>query len=510
MLSGLLLWLAFPPAGWWPLAWIAPVGWLRLIRREELSGKRPYGMLYVAGLFCWLLMIQWVRLPHWSTGFGWIALSLYLAIYIPLFVGATRVMVHAWRVPTVVAAPVVWVGLEMTRSYFLTGFALALLGYSQVQHVVLLQIADCFGVYGVSFVVMLVAAAVERMLPLERGGKFTWWPVPVGLAVVGASLGYGHLRLASQAVDQTQPGVKVALIQGSVDTVFDDDPNRPAETFQQYRRLSLEAVAQTKVDLVVWPESMFCCSVITLDKNVQLPEDWPEDALEYSTRVAGHITAEVGTPMLVGAPWRHVGSDGTELYNSAVLYDTDGQVNASYHKMHPVMFGEYIPLGGVFPWLYRLTPMPGGLTPGTEPTSMQVGGLRFSPCICFENTVPHLVRRQVSELSARGTSPDFLVTITNDGWFWGSSLLDLHLACGVFRAVELRRPMLIAANTGFSAWIDGSGNILKQGPRRERAFLIASPKPDGRQSLYARWGDTPNWMCLAVTFLALAYGRVKS
>ena len=130
-----------------------------------------------------------------------------------------------------------------------------------------------------------------------------------------------------------------------------------------------------------------------------------------------------------------------------------------YDKMHPVLFGEYVPLGETFPWLYRLTPMAGGLTAGEEPQVFEAAGLRWCPCICFENTVPHLVRRQVVELSRRGTPPDVLVTLTNDGWFWGSSMLDLHFACGIFRAVELRRPMLIAANTGFSAWVDADGRV---------------------------------------------------
>ena len=150
---------------------------------------------------------------------------------------------------------------------------------------------------------------------------------------------------------------------------------------------------------------------------------------------------------------------------------------------------------GIFPSLYNLFPLPNGLTPGTEPVAWEVNGLTLSPSICFENTMPHLMRWQVAELARRGQSPDVLINLTNDGWFWGSSILDLQLDCAIFRAVELRRPFLVAANTGFSAWIDGNGAVLAQGPRRATAMLLAEVVPDGRTSRYELWGDVPAFCC---------------
>ena len=146
--------------------------------------------------------------------------------------------------------------------------------------------------------------------------------------------------------------------------------------------------------------------------------------------------------------------------------DPRGEITARYFKMHPVMFGEYVPLGEIIPAIYRLFPLPNGLTAGTQPAAVDVKGMIVSPSICFENTIPHLIRGHVAELARRGMSPDVLVNLTNDGWFWGSSILDLQLDCAVLRAVELRRPFLVAANTGFSAWINGNGRIMALGPRR--------------------------------------------
>src|SRR5690606_31703456 len=150
-----------------------------------------------------------------------------------------------------------------------------------------------------------------------------------------------------------------------------------------------------------------------------------------------------------------------------------GELRATYDKMHRVPFGEFIPLAEWFPFLYRLTPLTGGIVAGTGPVEMQLDGEIFpSPNICYETVVPHLIRRQFRDFAGGSIEPDALVNLTNDGWFWGSSELDMHLACGVFRAVETRTPLLIAANGGLSAQIDVLGRIVQVTPRQETAHLI--------------------------------------
>jgi apolipoprotein N-acyltransferase len=115
-----------------------------------------------------------------------------------------------------------------------------------------------------------------------------------------------------------------------------------------------------------------------------------------------------------------------------------------------------------------------------------------------------LIRGHVTELARRGQPPDVLVNVTNDGWFWGSAMLDLHFRCSVFRAIENRKPLVVAANTGISAWIDGSGVIRARGPKRATAILIADVRPDGRASPYHLVGDVPAGLCaLACGLLAI-------
>jgi apolipoprotein N-acyltransferase len=125
-----------------------------------------------------------------------------------------------------------------------------------------------------------------------------------------------------------------------------------------------------------------------------------------------------------------------------------------------------------------------------------VRGVNISPSICFEDTVPHLIRRQVRTLTERGERPDLLVNLTNDGWFWGSGVLDLQLSCAIFRAVEMRRPLLVAANTGLTASIDSNGTVRDTLPRRQEGVVVAEVAILPRPSPYEQFGDWFAGLCL--------------
>jgi apolipoprotein N-acyltransferase len=138
--------------------------------------------------------------------------------------------------------------------------------------------------------------------------------------------------------------------------------------------------------------------------------------------------------------------------------------------------------------------------------AVPIAGLRVGVNICYETVLPEGMRALVRELAARGERPAAIVNLTNDGWFWGSSELDMHLTAAIFRAVELRTPIVVAANTGFSAWVDGSGRLLARGPRRATGTVRARVIPDGRESPWLTWGSLPLWAAVAVAAVALPSG----
>ncbi len=502
--GAVLLWAALPPLSWTPLAWLAPVPWLLLVRREQLEGRRPYRTLWLVGFGFWLLAVHWLRLPHPATHFGWLALAFYLAFYLPVFVGLARVAVHRLHVPLVLAAPVVWTGLELARAHLLSGFLMAALAHTQTGWLRLIQISDLAGAYAVGFVMVLASAAVAQALPL-RGERAARWPLLVGAAALGATLLYGHARLAEESA---QPGPRVALIQGSIDADWKADPGKSQRIFDEYFGLSRQAVAASdgQLDLIVWPETMYRQALYGVAQDFEPPADLARSYHEADENTRSHIASmaeALKTPLLLGLDAVELTADGPAAFNSAVGVTEDGKIVGLYRKMHRVMFGEYVPLAKTFPQLYRLTPLRNGLEAGTAPAAFELGGVRYGPNICYESTVPHVIRQHVTTLAAAGQKPDVLVNLTNDAWFWGSSELDMHLACAVFRAIETRTPFLIAANGGLSAQIDGSGRILQESPRRQTDFILADVQFDRRRSLYLAIGDLPAGICL-VGCVALA------
>jgi apolipoprotein N-acyltransferase len=516
--GAVLLWMAFPPVGLAWLAWVAPLPWLLLIRREQLLDRRAYLILWLAGLIHWLAMLQGIRLAHWLNHFGWLTLSAYLAVYLPVFVGLTRVAVHAWRLPLLVAAPVVWVGLELLRGHLFTGFSMGLLGHVLYEYPHWIQIADLFGAYGVSFMIMLTLAGVTSMLPLAADDRQQAWRygplVPVA-AVLLAALGYGRWQYQRDAGTRFEQPLKVALIQCNFNTRFVSDPERDRRTFASYWERTLEARDRNaRLDLVIWPESVYTESLpeLLVQPGATLPEGLSQERLDEhaaaftdKTRQAaerlnrrwddGQFQRE-NTYLLVGTESVELSARGQDQYNTALFVDPSGGVAGRYYKMHPVMFGEYIPFGSFLPRIYEWAPLGRGLTPGPGASAFSIRGVSVSPSICFESAVPHLIRRQVVDLTDDGNRPDVLVNMTHDGWFWGSSILDLQLAGAVFRAVELRRPFLVAANAGISAAIDPRGRITARGPRQGEATIITRVESGGWDSWYLVWGDLPSAACL--------------
>ncbi|QEG38031.1 apolipoprotein N-acyltransferase [Bythopirellula goksoeyrii] len=524
IMGSVLCWLALPPVGWSWLAWIAPVPWLLLIKSDTLPGRRPFRMLWVAGLVYWLLAVHWIRLPHPLNYLAWLALTGYLGIYLPLFVALSRAGLHRLHIPLVIVAPVVWTGLDYLRAHLMTGFLMGSLSHTQYRTPQVIQVADLVGEYGVTFLMVFIAACVTEILTSSTRKKMVY--AVSALALATAVLAYGHrkqLDLAFQGKSPTNQH-RVALIQGNTLADWKSDPAKQQSIMDEYWKLSLNAVKTSRerdgrdVDLVVWPETAFRQTLWTTADGYQPSPDLIHESLFTAAQeILTELTKQLGCDVLVGIDRVEVmPSETDELayqgFNSSILVDNSGKILSTYDKMHLVPFGEFIPFADWFPALYNLTPLSGGAEPGRRPAAMTVGELVYSPNICYESAVPHLIGSQVRHLIENNYErPDVLINLTNDGWFWGSSELDMHLACSVFRAIEMRTPVLIAANGGLSAHIDNFGHIVAVSERQEPEFLLADigiPLESSRYpSFYARWGDWFAALCMVccVVLAIVAY-----
>lgn len=503
--SAVLLWASFTPFDWSPLAWLALVPLCVLIRLEK-APRKLWLTTWTSGLLFWLPTLQWLRLGHESMYVAWFALAFYLAAYWSAFVGLSRVAVHRCGMPLIAAVPLVWTGLEFLRAHLMTGFAWYQLGHSQYRWIELIQISDLLGAYGVSAVVAVSSAALAGLIPVswlnrlrliaavqlpselrhlspppvaeetspaESRGLFRrqMASVVVGLVVVAAVLGYGYVR-RGQA--EFTAGPRVALIQGNFESSVKHDPAEFGQMYRTHELLTGYAVPY-KPDLIIWPETMFRWPLSDADPNLSesdlrrlapmIPvEHWRDS---YVRKALHEMSQKTGANLVIGLDRFSVDENGLKHFNSAAFVTPDRGVANTYDKLHRVIFGEYVPLKESLPWLQKFSPLPEdfGITAGTSPAAFRSGSWRVAPVICFEDTVPHLVRDVVRSASQEKRL-DCLLNLTNDGWFHGSSELNQHLITAAFRAVECRTPLVRAVNTGISAVIDGDGVI-----REPEAFI---------------------------------------
>jgi len=543
LLGSLLCYLAHPPTGLSLLAWIGPTPWLVLTRLPRLPGRRPYLALWAAGMAYWLAAIQWMRLPHPANYFFLLLLAWYLGAYLPVFVGLTRIGVHRLGVPLWLAAPVAWTGLEWLRARLLTGFLMASLAHTQVEFVEVIQIADVLGEYGVTFLIVLVAAATAQALPLawfERRPSSQSEPgrprprraaaralIPAA-AALAAALGYGWWRLEYDGLrdlarTKRDDGPVIALIQSDMLADWKGTRERDVAVMKQMLDLSRQAVKNSKqpVDLVVWPETMYRDPLLMLDEDNPPPADMFDPQRLDATRAnLATMAAEFGAAMLVGldrfnavlAERNDETPHGYSIdgYNSSALVDRSGQLLGTYDKMHLLPFGEFIPFVKWLPFLRGYSPITGAAISGELPEPLVLDDVHFAVSICYETVLPHLIRRQfVHLIKQTGIAPDVMVNLTNDAWYWGSSELDMHLASGVFRAVEMRTPLVVAANRGLSAHLDHLGRIVAVSQRNRPAALVTRvelpPRRGAYPSLFAAYGD---WFALACLIGCLVLAAV--
>lgn len=488
VLSGILLFLSFPNFGLYPLAWVSLVPLLISVWEKDkfTSFKAGYltGIIYFLGTLYWIYhsITYYGNVPFLLSIVIVLLLSLYLGLYIGLFSMAFSMKILRSKLPAVVIAPVFWVTLEFIRSYALTGFPWASLGYSQYKFLTIIQFADITGVYGVSFLVVAFNAAIADLFLFrkreERMPLLTRFWINTSLIVLCLLLiltvVYGQLRLS-----QTRPGklVRVALIQGNIEQDKKWLPEYQTAVMDTYESLSLQAMSYSP-SMIIWPET-------ALPFYFGYEKDLTEKFKSFQKGLGSYLLT--GAVIVKRPPSKGVTA---ELTNSAMLLDRGGNVPYIYDKIHLVPFGEYVPLKRVLFFLDKLVVGIGDYTPGDKIIKAYTDYGSFGTFICYEIIFPGLVRKFYSK------GGDFIVTLTNDAWFGKTAGPYQHFSMAVFRAIENRKPVLRAANTGISGYIDSNGRIVKATPIFERRFDVVEMRTDSSTTIYSRYGDIFAYLCI--------------
>lgn len=529
IIAAILLWFAQPPFSWWPVGAVALLPLIQLVSRADELQRAEWYAIWIAGFAFWLLSLQGLRHAHSMMFLGWFALSGYLALYWLVFVYSARWFHHQRSFPIGIAVAIAWLGQEVLRNYLLTGISACMLGHTMVDVPVVIQIASWFGSYGVSlFVVMLnvlsygvmcsIAASQpeKSMGAVDRITAVSW---------ITAVLIFGIWQI-DRSSDQTGDVVgNFLLVQRSEPVEYTQPTSRAVEIYQAYAQQTLRALSQQDrpIDAVIWPESMYSAGnpwmeihkkngssqdgggssltasaqavgltpadlLVAVDESQRYFEQ--RSAMLHQASIAALSEPQASIDFLVGCGVMRY-SETPEVYCGLVQFGSGGKVKQWYGKNHLVMFGEYIPLVSSLPWVQSLIPPGMGLNQGGQPEPMQLANARVLPNICIETAVERVAVNHLRSLRGKGREIDLIVTITNDGWFDQSSIIDHHLRCAQLVAAGIGKPILSAANNGPTAWIDAQGRIVERVETGQHGVIVASPKSSNTNTLYSRWGAWP-------------------
>jgi len=516
--SGLLGAGCFPPFNQSWLCWIGLTPLIVAVWFSGANSRRRWlrnlllgylaGIVFFTATFAWLGALGDLYQSFFLHGLSFL-LSIYLALHFAFwawFVGFLKPssFVTSWRNLLVAfLGASAWVTHEWTRGWLFSGFGWNGLGVALHAEWPMIQIAEFTGVVGLSFAIAfanIIAVSTPLRLFAEARTHRMRPHFDLTLTMIGI-VGLLAFGLHRAQRPPTGKSIRVAAVQASVPQLQKFDPQFARDVFEKFQRLSEIAVgANPPPDLLVWPES-------------SMP-DPVRDQNSESYRFVMDFSTKTKTDLMLGTLDADEGHD----YNAALLVSNNGELVQIYRKMHLVPFGEYIPLRHSFPLFAAIASVwvPGDFTAGTKHTvfTLTNGDVRVAPLICFEDTVGDLVRRFVVN------GANLLVDITNDGWFLHSSGSGQHLANAIFRCVENRRPMVRAANTGVTCFVnefgrvtqilqDDTGNTFTEGVLTgdiNVPLATASPSDGGQDqqlTFYTRHREWFAEVCAGITLIAI-------
>ena len=485
LLAGAAAVAGFAPFGLWPLPVLSlAVLFGQLSRTTAVRAGFLTGLAWGLGFFLtgvsWVFVSLWVYggMPAWLAGLATFLFCAFLALF-PATVGALQARWHIAPVlRTLLLLPLAWSVTEWIRGWIFTGFPWLVLGYSQVPNGPLAGYAPLVGVYGISFLLALIAGLLAWRVT-ARG------PLAPRIWAAAAIVALGVGGLALHGIPWTTPDGKptsVALLQGNIPQDMKWQPEKTRATLETYARMAAASPAQ----LIVLPETA-------------LPLFESELPVAYRAGLDA-LGRHNGGDVLTGLP---TGSLDGAYYNSVVSFGSaPGQ---RYSKVHLVPFGEYIPLKTVWGWVIEVLhiPLSDFARGAVEQRPLAIGGQRVAADICYEDAFGEEIIRQLPEASV-------LVNVSNLAWFGDSLAPWQHAQMSQMRALETGRMMLRATNTGLTAIIDAKGRVLASLPLFTAGSLSGEIQGYAGSTPYVRWGNAPVlalWGILGIALLVAALRR---
>lgn len=450
--------MAFAPFNLGFLSYIAFIPLLYLAGKRSFLRGFIFGVGHYVTLLFWILFLvvppptkRWVVV-------GVIILIIYLAIYYGILSLAIKHL-------GMISMPFTLVVLEFIRSQGDLGFPWGVVGYTQTPYLPILQFASIFGIYGLSFIVGLFNLIFYLLIKRKIYQLLT---LPIAIVLLGIVL-----------IKPTRStGLKVGILQPNINTNIVWNESLRDRTFDQLL-LQTQSLAQREARLIIWPESSMPAIIAS--------------HREYRERLKALADSEQVSILLgTGLVER---KKRLKLYNGAILIRPGEGVVAQYRKIHLVPFSEHLPYEQRLRFLKDIEFGQGDYWPGSEFTIFDVGK-RFGCLICFESIFPELSRRYVADGS------DFLINITNDGWFGKSPGPFQHAQMAIVRAVEERVPLVRSANTGVSMVVDPYGRIIKESEIFKKTSLVVNI-PERDSSLYHNLGDLIVYISVAVLWFLI-------
>ncbi|MEO0096211.1 MAG: apolipoprotein N-acyltransferase [candidate division WOR-3 bacterium] len=474
-LSAVLLSLSFHPLGCYFLAWVGLVPVLFALHNSSLGKTFLHGLIF--GFLFSLFSLFWIVFLQIETNikllmtFGMIVMFLYIGLYIATALLLSKLL-GFWSLPFV------WAGLEYLKGLGELGFPWLSLGYSQARYPLIIQQASIYGVYGISFWLVLLNVSLFYFLFNKKIRALVISAIIFLLPIL-----FGYIRLHSKPKFSKE--ITIGIVQPNIDPNLKFTAQMRDETFRRLLRLSemcQEKNPNKKLSLIIWPETATPIFIKT-------PGAYHDSVMALSNRL--------GVPILTGTPLYDRGKH--ELYNGAVIIEPDKGITQEYKKLHLVPFGEHIPFDKYIPLFRKIDLGEGDYSPGYEYIIFSTNNLKFSCLICFESIFPEISREFVKQ------GAQLLANITNDGWFGKISGPQQHNDMAILRTVETGVPLVRSANTGISMVVDQYGRIKKETELFTEDIITFSLPHFNMHTIYLAIGDLFWLLFLLLTPFFAAY-----